>query len=134
LIAAVATLAFVVSCTFGAYAHATGHHHNSAGHASQGAATHGGCAGMAPGHVHSTSGQVGHAYVGHGQAGHDRGDPDKSKTDCCGALCHCAHAILVAASVMPYPLLASSPMQPEISLDGAVASGLERPPKPSVPA
>jgi hypothetical protein len=49
-------------------------------------------------------------------------------------LCHCAHAILVAAAIIPYPVFAAPPMPPEVALDGAVASGLERPPRPSVPA
>jgi hypothetical protein len=49
-------------------------------------------------------------------------------------LCHCAHAILAAAPVIPHPLLAPPPMQPEVPLDSAVTSGLERPPKPSAPA
>ena len=158
LIATVATLALVVACTFGAYAHAAGHRHHSAGHASQGVAAHGAFAENAPGHVHSAHGHVahthvgdthvgrshvghthvghshaGHSHAGHGQAGHDGGDADKSNADYCNALCH-PHAIPAAAPLIPRPLLAAPPMQPEISLDSAVASGLERPPRTSVPA
>ena len=157
LIATVATLALVVACTLGAYAHAAGHRHHSAGHASQGVAAHGAFAENAPGQVHSAHGHVAHTHVGHthvgrshaghnvghshaghnvghSHAGHDGGDADKSNADCCNALCHCAHAILAAAPVIPHLLLAAPPMQAEVSLDSAVVGGLERPPRTSVPA
>lgn len=139
LLATVAALALLFTCTFGAYAHAAGHHHHAAGHGPHGTAAHGAATEKAPGHVHSAHGHVGHTHVGHthvghGQAGHDGGDADTSNTDGCCALCHCAHVILAAAPVIPHPVFAAPPIQPEVALYGAVAGGLERPPKPSLSA
>jgi hypothetical protein len=133
LIATVATFALVLACTLGAYAHAAGHPHLPAGHASQDVTERSESGDETAGHIHAAHDHVGYTHVGHGQAGHDGGDADRSDTDCCNALCG-AHAIPAVAPLFPHPLLAAPPMQPEVALDSAVASGLERPPRAPVPA
>jgi hypothetical protein len=124
VLTAMMALALVLACTFAAYAHAAGHHHHHhAGHMAQGIDAHDSCAGEGPGHC---------------PAGHEleHGDTDGAGPggECCSILCTGALAILVAAAVIEHPLAAAPATEPEALLDGALLSGLERPPKSSDPA
>jgi hypothetical protein len=126
LVAIATTLALVLACTFAAYAHAAAHRH-SAGHQAQSAVAHG---------LHAEKGQ-GHVHSGHGAGhGHDLGDTETpgSSADSCSILCTGGFAILATAVAIEHPLQAAPAAEPETLLDSAEPSGLERPPKASVPA
>jgi len=126
MVAAMTALALVLACTFAAYAHAAGHRH-SAGHEAQSAVAGG---------LHAEKEQ-GHVHAGHGAGhGHDLGDTGTpgSWADSCSILCTGGFAILAAAAAIEHPLRAVPAAEPETLADSAEPSGLDRPPKASVPA
>jgi hypothetical protein len=128
LVATVMTLALVFACTFSAYAHAAGHHHHSPRYAVEDTGTHGAGAAEEAGQP-----DAGHSCIGHGHIEHGGGDGDSSAAESCDVFCH-AHAIAAAAAVIPRPALAAPVIQPAAALHNARPSGLERPPRPSLPA
>ncbi len=121
MVAAMMTLALVLACTLAAYDHAAGHPH-SAANAAQSGLAHSFDADSGPGHLHA----------GHG---HEDGAADESgcATGCCNIMC-AGCAILVAAAVIEHPVAAAPATELAVLRDSAEPSGLERPPKASVPA
>jgi hypothetical protein len=134
--AAMTALAVILAPVFAGYAHAAGHRHSaghSSGHVAQSAAALGSHAEEGPEEVHA-----GHVHTGHGHAGHGHGVGDTgtsgSGADTCSVLCTGGFAILVATPLIEHPLATAPAAEPAVSIAGAEPSGLERPPKASVPA